>query len=302
MPTIEECRKHPHKLDQHSGCCGFAAALMHLFVTKNKALNDFLNCMLSCKAYRGINKSTVITNRLIKRDLAGIIDIDAREDWMLCHGLMLLLKESSKQNGDDDWKKCEDYSKLWTGWTHGELTTDSVLQKPAEKLKDLIQANAKVNAEFQGKLSYKRGDMAVPADVLRNLLKLVDINIAGAMPIDSNEFSKFNGKRAWQVQSNNAFTKFTEEVGDVQRSGSTSSVRWSGLILGVGNKPGNQDFEKYYNVTHWVYVPAKPVSTPNSDDFKIWTWGKELDFWGQLVEDAKYYPALVIDLAKPPKP
>jgi len=295
MPTIEECKQDPHKLNQNTGCCAFAAALMHMFVTKNVALKDFLNCLMSCKAYRDVHKSTQITQRLIKRDLAGIIDIDAREDWMMCHGLMILLKESSKQKGDGDWAKCETYSALWS-WSHGNLTTDSVLPQPANKVKDLVQANAKVDQAFKKELSYKRGDLAVPADVLKNLLALVDIKVAGALPIKADEFKNFAGKRSSQVKPD--FAKFTEEVARVQSSGSTNSVRWSGLVLGVGNRPGAQQFEPYHNVTHWVYVPAKPKAAPAVGEFKIWSWGQELNFWSDLVDGNNYYPALVIDLAK----
>ncbi|MFY0530340.1 hypothetical protein ACN28I_46620 [Archangium gephyra] len=163
-------------------------------------------------------------------------------------------------------------------------------------MKDLVQANAKVNQAFKNELSYKRGDLALPADVLKNLLALVDIKVAGALPIKAAEFHNFAGKRSRQVKPD--FAKFTEEVARVQNAGSTNSVRWSGLVLGVGDRPGDQRFEPYHNVTHWVYVPAKPKAAPAVGDFKIWSWGQELSFWSDLVDRNNYYPALVIDLAK----
>lgn len=295
MPTIEECRKDPSKLDQKSGCCGFAATLMHLFVTKSPALKEFLNCITSCKAYREVVKSTHITNRLLKRDAAGIIDIDAREDWMLCHALMILFKESSKQNADGDWAKCETYSAIWP-WSYDKLTTDPPLQQQAKKVKELLAANAKVDEQFSKALSYKRGDLAVPASVLSKLLGLVDIGSVLRQPVATKDFRLFAGKNAAQVK--NGFAKLTQEVALVQATGSTASVDWSGLILGVGNRPGNADWEAYDNVAHWVYVPAKPNSAPAVGEFKIWSWGKELDFWTDIVDKRKYYPALVVELAK----
>ena len=295
MATIEECKKDPSKLDQNSGCCGFAAALMHLFVTQSSALNDFLNCVISCKAYRQIAKSTRITNRLIKRDLAGILDIDAHEDWMLCIALMLLFKESSKQKADGDWKKCSDYSTLWS-WSYNDITTDSAQEPQVKKVKEVLAANAKVDANFAQDLSYKGGDLAVPADVLPKLLKLVDIDAIVRETVATKDFKLFAGKKAAQMK--NGFTQLEQEIRSVQTTGSTKAVKWSGLILGLGNKPGSAKFEAYDNVTHWVYVPARPNAVPANGEFKIWSWGKEFDFWKEIVDGKKYYPALVIELAQ----
>ncbi len=295
MPTIKECEQDPSKVDQKTGCCGFAATLMHSFVTKSSALKDFLNCVIHCKPYRDVAKSIRITDRLLKRDRAGIIDIDAREDWMLCHGLMILFKESSKQKADGDWAKCETYSTLWS-WSHGDLTTDTVLTAPATKVKDLISAKAKVNPEFLGKLSYKRGDLAVPGDIIPNLVGLMDIAVDSTTTVPTTDFRQFKDKNASQVKG--GFSSLTREVRTVQLTGSTASVNWGGMILGVGNKPTEAKFEAYANVTHWVYVPAKPKVAPGGDEFKIWSWGQELNFWHDIVERRRYYPAMVIKLAK----
>ncbi|WP_224245502.1 hypothetical protein [Hyalangium gracile] len=295
MPTIEECKKDPSILDQNSGCCGFAATLMHLFVTKSTALKDFLNCLLSCKAYPGVPKSTRITLRLLKRQDAGILDIDAREDWMLCHGLMMLFKESSKEKSDGDWAKCETYSQLWS-WAHSNLTTDTALSQPATKVKELLAANAKVNASFAQGLSYKRGDLALPSDVLPNLLQLVGVTVAGQTVIPTTEFIQAQKQTSLaQKQRNQA--ALTREIQQVQSGGSTSSRTWSGIILGVGDKPNDTKFQAYNNVTHWVYVPVKPNKPPASGEFKVWSWGKEFDFWDYFVGQEDYYPAVVVKLA-----
>lgn len=295
MPTIKECEQDPSRLDQKTGCCGFAATLMHSFVTKSGALKDFLNCVIHCRPYRDVARSIRITERLLKRDRAGIIDIDAREDWMLCHALMILFKERSKQNDDGDWARCETYSELWD-WSHGDLTTDTKMPAPATKVKELISAKAKVNTEFLDKLSYKRGDLAVPGGVIPNLVGLMDIGVASTARVPTSRFREFKNKKASQVKR--GFSALTREVRNVQTTGSTASVPWSGIILGVGNRPTDAAFEAYDNVTHWVYVPARPNAKPGSDEFKIWSWGQELNFWRDIVDARHYYPAMVIELAK----
>lgn len=230
-------------------------------------------------------------------------------DFAMCLALMILFKEHSKQERSSAWQECIDYSAVWTQWAYASMqysesdhslmrlilggdftvTTTTVVTK----LEDIPTSKTLRSGVTIDGYSYKRGDLAVPADTMPALLDLVGLTVRrqGRL-IDDTGFRTLSGQDASFARPR--FSGFQAEINRIQQAGSARSVDYADVILGVGNNPGNAGFEAYDNITHWVYVPAKPKSKPGSTEIKCWTWGGERDFWSYMTDDRGYYPAYAI--------
>lgn len=293
MPTIEQCKANPALLDQKTGCCGFAGVLMALLERKSDTFDELMKCVIMGTKFKGIDKAERVGDRLLRRLDAGIIPDETREDFAMCLALMILFKEHSKQTGSDAWERCIAYSRNWA-WAYSNIITTGPAPQALGKIKDL-PSDAMLDKEFSmAGLSYKRGDMACPDDVMPALLGLVDltVQVQGEL-VDDAGFSAMLGKPAGVAKTK--IQTFAALMNRIQSTGSVRDEKFNGVILGVGNRKG---FEKYHNISHWVYVPTKPNALPASGDFKVWTWGAEHDFFGGIIPNKAYYPAYAIYLAK----
>jgi hypothetical protein len=313
MPTLRAIKGDPSLVDQIKGCCGFAGAIMALLVRKSATIDQLVDCIDRGTKFKGIDASSRVPGRIRKRIGTGIIADASNHDFMMCLALMILFKEHSKQEGDGDWQACLDYSAVWTSWAYDTMsyTTSStsllrlisggsfteVTHHHVTKLKQ-VPRGKKVSLS---ELSYKGGDLAVPAPIMPSLLDLVEIDVVRHETlVDTSGFRLLKNKSANQAKL--SFTAFSAEVNRIQRAGSARSVDYSDIILGIGHEPGNQDFEPYDNITHWVYIPAKPKAKPRMGEFKCWTWGAEHDFWAHMVDVHRanrrpgFYPAYAIYL------
>lgn len=293
MPTLEQCKENPALLDQRTGCCGFAGALMALLARKSTIFDDIVECFILGSKFKDIEKSVRMGDRIMRRLDSGIIPDETREDFAMCLGLMVLFKEYSKQNGLDAWEKCITYSRSWK-WEYANMSSKGPQPQKFDKLKDL-PSDAVLGKDFEmAGLSYKKGDLACPDDVMPTLLGLVDISVQTQDElIDTSGFEALLGKSSGLVKPN--FRTFNTLMHQTQTTGSASANDFDGVIMGVGNRKG---FDAFHNVTHWIYVPTKPNNAPSSGDFKVWTWGNEHDFYNYIVDVKKYYPAYAIYLAK----
>ncbi len=312
MPSLTQIKADPSLVDQIKGCCGFAGALMALLARDSDVVDEIADCTSKGQKFKDIVKSTRVHARLLKRLRVGIIPGSKPYDFAMCLALMILFKEYSKQNGLTAWDECITYSSKWSAWAYANIdvtqsdtsllrwlgggdftvTTTTRVSKLGDVPTDLTLSSG---VSIQG-YSYKRGDLAVPAATMPALLGMLGLTVKrqGAL-IDDTAFAGFSGKKASAVKSK--FQAFHDEIRRLQLAGSASSVDYSDVILGVGNKPGDSDFEAYDNVTHWVYVPVKPKNKPGSGEFKIWTWGAERDFWSDMTDGRSYYPAYAIYLS-----
>jgi hypothetical protein len=312
MPNLTQIKADPSLVDQIKGCCGFAGALMALLVRKSDVVDEIADCASKGQEFKGIVKSTKVHARLLKRLRVGIIPGSKPYDFAMCLALMILFKEYSKQNGLTAWDECITYSTKWSAWRYanidvtqsdtsllrwlggGDFTVTTTTR--VSKLKDVpTDLSLSSGVSIQG-ASYKAGDLAVPADTMPALLGMLDLSVKrqGAL-IDNTSFAGFSGKKASAVKSN--FQAFQDEIRTIQLAGNASSVDYTDVILGVGDRPGNSDFEAYNNVSHWVYVPVKPNNKPGSGEFKVWTWGAEHDFWSSITDIGGYFPAYAIYLS-----
>jgi hypothetical protein len=305
MPTLNDVESDPSFVKQRAGCCGFAAVLMALLVRKSSVVDDLVDCATKGQQFKSISKSTRVQGRLLKRLKTGIISGKDDFDHQLCLALMLLFKELCKQESYSGWQECIDYSKLWS-WNYAEINYEKAEQSllqwltcdwfgapttttmTVSKLQD-VPLGAK--ATFKD-LSYKKGDLAIPAVSFPDVLTMVGLSVAKASRlVDDSTFAGFDRKAASVARS--TLNKFHGELNGVQKNGSTGSLGYSDVILGVGNNFTGK-FNSYYNVTHWVYLPAVPKNTPSSDELQCWTWGAEHDLWGARLNG--YYPAYAIYL------
>jgi hypothetical protein len=310
MPKWNDVKANPSLVSQQSGCCGFAAVLMALLVRKSKVVDQLVACATTAKEFKRITKSTRVHERLLKRKRAGIVTGIDDFDQQLCLALMILFKEYCKQKGSLAWEACLTYSTLWS-WAYSSMTytktTDgdvlnwlsfgmlgtapvTTTGKPT-KLKDIPEGAVVTHDD----LSYKKGDLALPATSVPELLGMVDLSVAAqAKLVTDTVFSGFDGKAPSAVRSG-ALKTFHDELNDVQTKGSASSHGYADVILGVGNKPTETKFNAYDNVTHWVYLPAKPNSKPGKDEIHCWTWGAEQDLWASIAGKG-FYPAYALYL------
>lgn len=301
MPNINECKKNPALIDQYSGCCGFAAVLMHIFVKQSAVLDELQRCFIFGEKFKDIDKSVRVGQRIMRRLDSGIIPDESREDFILCLMLMIIFKEYSKQESLGAWEECIQYSQKFTDWAyayleHESTTSSGVLVTRIRKLKDVPLGALLGHDLFATDLSYKTGDLAIPPDVMGALLGMVDLAMQRQGPLaNTTKFRALKGKSGSLARLD--FASFHSEANAIQQAGNASSVDYDGIILGVGNEPGNRDFEPYDNVNHWVYVPTKPNTRPTANQIMVWTWGAERELWTDA-ELAGYYPAHAIYLAK----
>lgn len=324
MPTLSEIKKDVYKVNQLRGCCGFAATLMALLVRKSKVVDELVQCVANGRKFRDIDQSVRVKGRIEKRLKVGIIDSRGRHDFQLILALMILFKEYSKQNNLGAWEECIEYSQKWNGWNYAGLhfdhvddslyrwafggpkgsgffsgTYSQVTPRVVSKIKDVEQGKTIGNGLTLG-LSYKRGDFAVPGPLMATLLGMVGLTVFREGPlIETSGFRQFTRLATVQDKVSVVRPKYQilqSLMWKVQQAGSASAYNFSDAIVGVGNRPNQSDFEAYHNVTHWVYVPAKPKNKPGANEFKCWTWGGEYDFWQFMVNVKKYYPAYVIYL------
>lgn len=312
MPSLRDIETDPSLVDQIRGCCGFAGALMALLVRKSEVVGEIADCVSKGAKFKDIDKSTRVRDRLLKRLRVGIIPSNQPFDFAMCLALMILFKEHSKQEGSSAWQECIDYSATWSQWAYARMqwseTDHSLLRlisggdftvtttTNASKLKDIPRGKSLGSGVTIGGYSYKRGDLAVPADTMPALLDMVGLTVKRQGPlINDTGFRALSGRKASFARPK--FSGFQGEINRIQRAGSASSVDYADVILGVGNNPGDVGFEAYDNITHWVYVPVKPKSKPGSTEFKCWTWGAERDFWSFMTDGRGYYPAYAIYLS-----
>src|SRR4029079_9382604 len=95
--------------------------------------------------------------------------------------------------------------------------------------------------------SYKKGDLAVPAHTMPTLLGMLGLTVKKEeILLDTKSFAALKGEK-----TNTALPKFKafhKELRGLQLLGKADSVDYSDVILGVGDEPGNKDFEAYDNV------------------------------------------------------
>lgn len=289
MPSLRQIKDDPSLVDQRSGCCGFAAALMALLARDSAEIDELVDCVTKGSKWKDIDKSTRVRDRLIKRLRVGIIPPNQPFDFCLCLALMILFKEHAKQTGSRAWDDCMEFSQVWSAWSYSTMQhtkTDWSLLRWLDgggfsktttiatysKLKD-VPKGVKLGGKLTTTgLAYKKGDMAMPADRMPDLLEMVGLTVQAEGPLVGDRvFRTFEDEGSSFVRPK--VSAFHRELNRIQRAGSASSVDYADLILGLGNEPGNSDFEAYQNVTHWVYVPAKPKAPPVGTEFKCWTWG-----------------------------
>jgi hypothetical protein len=297
MPTLQECRDDPSLIDQVSGCCGFAAALMALVERNSQVVDDLVACVFEGHQFGNVARSTRIKDRVRRRERVGILDTTTQEDWALCFGLMILLKEHAKQNNLNAWNKCIQYSLLFQ-WGYSNIVVRGT-NKSETKLKPLtgyfVDWQVDQDFDFVG-LSYKKGDLALPFDVLPTLLGLLGLQVHSTDDLGAGRVNFAVAQPPFVAQL--ACREFSAEMRGMQTAQNAQQRQYDGVILGVGKRPDAQ-YGAYRHVCHWVYVPVSPThGAPGAGDFKIWTWGQEREFWSDFVVNAGYYPAYALRLAR----
>lgn len=294
MPSFSDIQSNPCTVTQLSGCCGFAAVVMALLTRKSAAIYQLAACASKGQPFRSITKSTHVRNRLLKRKRGGIIPSGDTFDQELCVALMILFKEYCRQSSNQlgaQWRRCLDFSVLF-GWDYSTMNVTQITgTTTVSKLKNVPQGAVRSNGlSFPQRTSYKLGDLAMPADVMPSLLKMVGLTVQ-RHGVLTRSFPALATKTATQAKA--TFKKFQDEMQRIQ-TGRMAPFRFKGdVILGVGDEPTNQRYAQYHYVTHWVYVPATPQTAPGNDEFRCWTWGNEHDFWATM---AGFYPAYGIYL------
>jgi len=280
MTTLADCLTDHHKLDQHSGCCGFAAALMALLDKDptNTMWNKIKACVMNGARFDPAgSKSTSIKARIKRRKDLGLIN---DEDHQLCLGLMLLLKEHLRttlptmmtSKDHPIWEACKPYSQCFA-WTYAEGSytdkTGTKLTSSHRKLKNVVK-NIKTGTKINlGSHSYKKGDLCLTKDALKALLQMVGLDYGTDQVIlDSTDFATVSGKASptasWSSVKATLVSKYMNGAG----------LGFKGAILGMGYVGQDASFGTYGNIAHWVYLPAQSAKTM-SDDLTVWTWGHD---------------------------
>lgn len=281
---LKELKKTPSLVNQHGGCCGFAATLMGLLVHAPKEIDALYKTVSMGAKYRGIVRSSEVKNRLAKRVSGNLLDsrkanfLDAR----LSIGLMIILKEYLKETDKSEvWEGCKTYSEVFAGWKYGG------------KLKSVSPLSS---AATEYPFSYKHGDLALTIQALRWLLTMVGFGMVDGDSLISNE----------------ALARRKQTLGTINtdatlKKGLTTAVDWvnrgvyAGGVIGVAKKAfiGERLQAPYEYISHWVYLPKQTETHVDVWDTVVWTWGQPHTLRQLLQHQRQYVPKHMLVFKKP---
>lgn len=269
---------------QHGGCCGFAAALMGLFVHNSKEVDALYATISRAALYRGIEKSGAVKGRLEKRLAAGLLSDTAPNylDARLSIGLMILLKEYLRETGKEDvWEACCEYSSLFQGWQYGG------------KLKELPKIEEGAGTY---PFSYKHGDLALTYYALRWLFTMVGFESLEGRSLISNEAVAAKKGMLPTLRANSELKESLKTV-----IGWVNGGTYAGGIIGVAKDLfiGQDVHEPYEYISHWVYLPKQTERLDDVWQTKVWTWGAVWTLEALLNHDRIYVPKIAVVFKKP---
>lgn len=86
---------------------------------------------------------------------------------------------------------------------------------------------------------------------------------------------------------------WNDAVYAVQAARSSNKVNYHGILIGVGNRPGQSAFEVYNNVSHWVYAPVLTnYKRPVKGDLPHLDAGKGVGLLGRVRAEQGLLPGL----------
>ncbi len=251
----------------YRGNCGLAGVVMAMMNNLNepviKAKYEALKKTVyeNQTPFENIKNSEKIRKRIERRYKSGYANTpDHNLDYDLCTGLMILLKESLRNQGVEGremWDANVLYSSLLcdfipTTWSSNPLKTKAV-----------------INQQVTAGMNSKHGDMALTVTTSIKLFELMGFKAQEVLLKDNinqvkenHEKSKLNTSNQWNTPNTATF---------FQQANRTFPY---GALVGVASMIalGKPAAALYDYVVHWVYLP-KSTHLTQIQDPEFWNWG-----------------------------